>query len=79
MLNMGKNQFLKKKWIGGLVWKKVEPIQFQSNVKIGLVTQSNPGLVGLIGLINPTWIGYSHAAHMCLRLELAQKSKKYIC
>ena len=31
----------------------MEPLQFQSTVKIVMVTQSIPGLVGLIGLISP--------------------------
>ena len=38
-------------WIG--LENEMEPLQFQSIVKIVMVTQSIPGLVGLIGLISP--------------------------
>ena len=38
-------------WIG--LENQMEPLQFQSIFKIVMVTQSIPGLVGLIGLINP--------------------------
>ena len=49
-------------WIG--LENEMEPLQFQSTVKIVMVTQSVPGLVGLIGLISPRldWllISYLH-------------------
>ena len=48
-----KGKFTKLDW-NGLVWKnQMEPLQFQSIFKIVMVTQSIPGLVGLIGLISP--------------------------
>ena len=54
----GKNCTIKwvnlPKWTGwnGLE-NEMEPLQFQSVVKIVMVTHSIPGLVGLIGLISP--------------------------
>ena len=48
-----KGKFTQLDW-NGLVWKnQKEPLQFQSIFKIVMVTQSIPGLVGLIGLISP--------------------------